>query len=233
MTRSLTDLKNAFSGKKGVIVANGPSTKSIDFDVLKASNAITFASNRVSLLYESTSWRPHFYVCFAVGPLKHKEWRESIERAVENESTTCFVSESFRSFLPVQDNIVFVDNVSEHYRHDPVPDNLFDISPEDHFLKSFSATVPMFQLCLYTGVKNIAIVGQDGYQPDREENHFSKDYGFPPTDFKKVNKRIKDVHHVLKKYADREKVSVHNLSKISILDEYPVVEIQQFVRSRN
>jgi len=229
MNKQLNKLKNSLTDRKAIIIANGPSTSKIDFSVLKQSDICSFATNRISLIYDKTDWRPDFYVCFAQLPTKNKEWQESVIKATLNDTTTCFVPEQFLFFLPKRKNITFVKNVYEHYRHSPIPNNLFEISPQQNFLKSYSATVPLLQLSLFMGVKKLALVGQDGYLNERKNNHFCESYGFNPTDFKKTNKRLQDVHNVLSKYIKTKNIEVYNLSKVSILKQYSKIGLKEFI----
>lgn len=229
MDKKLNKLQGTLAGDKALIMGNGPSLAGLNLDLLEGSGLTSFATNRISLIYNKTSWRPDFYVCFAQLPLHHEEWRQSLRSATQEYKTTCFVHNKFSSFLEVSDNTTFVKNVHEHDRHSTVPSGLFSISPEDKFLKSFTSTVPLIQLCLYMGAKKIAIIGQDGYDLSRKENHFSKDYGFDPGSFEKTNRRFNAVHNVLKKHVEENDIQVYNLSQISILEHYPKITLEQFL----
>lgn len=55
--------KNKYAGKRCFIVANGPSLRAEDLDLLHARGEITFAMNRIYKLFPQTSWRPTYYVC--------------------------------------------------------------------------------------------------------------------------------------------------------------------------
>lgn len=55
----LANLKDVALGKPIIIVGNGPSLKSVDFDSLVGTNS--FAANRISLLFDKTAWRPTYF----------------------------------------------------------------------------------------------------------------------------------------------------------------------------
>lgn len=52
-------LKDLHRGKRCFIIGNGPSLAIADLDRLQ--NEITFASNRITLAFEETDWRPSYY----------------------------------------------------------------------------------------------------------------------------------------------------------------------------
>lgn len=58
----LKKLRNIHKGKRCFIIGNGPSLTSEDLDILKAHNEITFAFNRIYHIFDSTSWRPTYYI---------------------------------------------------------------------------------------------------------------------------------------------------------------------------
>ena len=223
----ISSLKDSYSSSKAIIIGNGPSLKQLDLGLLSKNNIVSFAVNRISLSYDKTNWRPDFYFCFSSN-YKHKEWKNDIKNACLQKETKCFVHKDFRSFLPEQENIFFVD-VFEHYRHSSIPDDLFSISPEKHFLKSYSATVSAYQLCFYMGIKNIGIIGQDGYVKEKQ-NHFDERYKFDPSNFEKTNNRIIRLHKVIKKYCDEHGIKIQNFSKSCIIEEYPITEIMDFLK---
>jgi len=230
---NIKKIKNLLSDKKAIIMGNGPSLSNVDLSLLQRSEIISFATNRLSLIYESTDWRPDFYCCFVSST--PKEWQKSISKACKSENTTCFVHERFSSFVENSENVNFIKNVFEHDRHGSIPKDLFDISVEDTFLKSYTAVVPLYQLCFYMGFKQICIVGQDGYKgygPD----HFAKSYGqasgnsMNPAKARKINDRYTRLHKVIKNHAVKNDIQIYNLSKQSIIKEYEIIELDDFIR---
>ena len=55
----LEQIRNRHKGQRGFIIANGPSLRTDDLELLK--NEITIASNKIHLAFESTVWRPHYF----------------------------------------------------------------------------------------------------------------------------------------------------------------------------
>ena len=54
-------LKDKHKGERCFIIGNGPSLNINDLDMLK--NEITFAVNRIYLMFDRTDWRPTYYLC--------------------------------------------------------------------------------------------------------------------------------------------------------------------------
>src|SRR5699024_7865108 len=52
-------LRNCHKGERCFIIGNGPSLRAEDLDKLK--NEITFACNRINLIFDQTDWRPTYY----------------------------------------------------------------------------------------------------------------------------------------------------------------------------
>ncbi len=60
----LNSLRNKFSGERVFIMGNGPSLNNTPLDLLK--DDYVFGLNRVSLLFDRITWRPHFFTAFDV-----------------------------------------------------------------------------------------------------------------------------------------------------------------------
>lgn len=60
MRTQLSKFINVHHGERCFIIGNGPSLKIDDLEYLK--NEITFASNQVYYMFDTTSWRPTYYV---------------------------------------------------------------------------------------------------------------------------------------------------------------------------
>ena len=54
----LQALKDCHKGRRAIVVGNGPSLLAVDLEKLK--NEITFASNKIYMVFEETSWRPTY-----------------------------------------------------------------------------------------------------------------------------------------------------------------------------
>jgi len=213
--------------KKALILGNGPSLSELDFEYLKTREDIdTFACNRIDLIYDKTDWRPDYYFCFSWN-LRADEWKEGLTKIVSCKRTKCFVASALISG-PKHNNLVYVDHLYEHSRHKPIPQNLFEPDWCNLQVKSFSATVPMFQYCFSNKYTHIAIIGQDGYIHEKGKNHFDEFYGGEAGDFKKTNDRILRLHDIIDKHSRERKIKVNILTDNSIIKIHEKINIEDW-----
>ena len=227
----MSSLKNLYlkhhTKLNAVVMGNGPSLNNYDFDLIKKNykdDTIFLACNRISNLFHENnmSWRPDIYTCFTSESLISKDWQNSIDRCLQDNTIYSFVFDNYRKVTKLEsfhENIFFCKEVLEHSRHEKVKNNFIDVPLELGFLKSYSATVTLFQICNWLNVKNIFLIGQDGYTKKRGDNHFSKTYNFEPGSFENSNNRILSVHRELKDYFIKKNVAIFNASNNSILNE--------------
>lgn len=78
------DNKNAFRGRRGFVIGNGPSLRIADLEKLHSSKEICIASNRIYLAFSETDWRPDFLTCSdrLVWGKFHREICEVSDRAI-------------------------------------------------------------------------------------------------------------------------------------------------------
>jgi hypothetical protein len=58
---ALRALKGRHAGQRCFIIGNGPSLRADDLERLRGE--VTFAFNRIYLMFEHTAWRPTYYIC--------------------------------------------------------------------------------------------------------------------------------------------------------------------------
>lgn len=61
-SKALRELKNMHSNEICFIIGNGPSLSYEDLDVLHKNKVVTFAFNRIYLIFDKTKWRPDYYI---------------------------------------------------------------------------------------------------------------------------------------------------------------------------
>ena len=61
--KKIAQYRNKYVGGRCFIVANGPSLRVEDLDLLYERGEITFGMNRIYKLFDQTHWRPTYYVC--------------------------------------------------------------------------------------------------------------------------------------------------------------------------
>lgn len=61
--KQISAFAGKYAGQRCFIVANGPSLRAEDLDLLSERGEITFGMNRIYKMFDQTKWRPTFYVC--------------------------------------------------------------------------------------------------------------------------------------------------------------------------
>lgn len=249
----LEKLRNNYKNKSAILFGNGPSISDLDFEILKKNkNIITLTTNLISDICKRNNWYPNIYGAFFCEPLRGKEYQRlfkknlnypgTIEQALyaqdcikyltENQNVECFLHCWYKNFLTSQDNINFVK---------PILWNRFKNFPKDAFQKYempnkflwHNATTVLYQLSFYFKFKNIAIIGQDGYQLDKEchfENYkgpkILKDINY----MKKVNLRIEKLLDAVEYSSKIRNINVFDLSQRSIFKHFPKIKLDQYLK---
>lgn len=146
--------KGRYTGKRCFIIANGPSLRPEDLDLLHDRGEITFAMNRIYKLFPDTQWRPTFYVC------------EDELIAGEQQSEINAV-EAKEKFIPIEiawwHNIV-IDNACYfhlNYHEDQRFPNGFSTDCAHQIDCRGTVTCTCMQLAAYMGFQEIYLLGVD------------------------------------------------------------------------
>jgi len=150
-----------FSGKhKGMrcfIIGNGPSLSISDIEALRGE--VTFASNRIYRLYDTTNWRPLYWVGVDLEFLLID--KKQLLQTMEEKETTFFVTNDFKSFgtkpnvyycLP--DHKFYIDK----FRTYPIK---FSDNAELGLAFGGTVTYVAIQLAVYMGFNEIYLLGID------------------------------------------------------------------------
>ena len=237
--------------KKAIVMGNGPSLGAIDFDTLRESKISTYATNRIASLCREKNWHPNYYSVFFSAPHQGsrivlpsgevKDYsagnreeglsaQKDIEYLCNQENTTCYVHEWYRYFLKSEYRNVNFTTPRLWSRFEEFPMGIMDkYSAPNNFLW-WIATTSLFQLCVYHEVDTIGIVGIDGYDLTLKNNHYEGYKGSDPGSMERSNKKIKRQHDVISDYLDRKKISVYNLSEKSIIQNYPFLSFENFLK---
>lgn len=180
--RRLAALKDVHRGRTAVIVGNGPSLRLADLDALAASDAVTFAFNKIYLAYDRTPFRPTY---FMVEDHLVAENNAAAIDAVRG-STRLYRDFLLRWLQPADDAVLFGLSIEE-----PKDGRVgFSVDPLD-LCWGASVTYSALQLALYMGCEKVYLTGIDftftmpGVQPKdvlvagAERNHFLPEYRQP------------------------------------------------------
>jgi len=236
--------------KKAIIMGNGPSLSTINFDLLQKSKIRTYATNRIATICREKDWSPDYYCVFFSAPhqgsrllLPSGELKDysagnkqealsaqkDIEYLCKNKSTVCYVHDWYKYFLKKEYTNVNFTNPRLWSRFQEFPMGIMDKHDAPSDFLWWIATTSLFQLCVYNKVDTIGIIGVDGYDLSLKNNHYEGYAGADPGNMKRSNKKIKRQHDVISEYLNRKNINVYNMSENSIVENYPHMNIEEFI----
>ena len=246
MNTVFKEYQNIHKGKRVFLVANGPSLKQTNLDLLK--DEISIAMNRIPLIYpDNPLWRPTYYL-FSSTNVRHPAWgpawTNSVRQAVSDPSTTSFIASMFKQYIdPIGafPQIKWFDQMSEQK---PTPNGdilevCFSKNVVQRIDKSGTTMNLALQLSYHMGFSEIVFVGADlGWAGDRgstnDPNHFDKSYraDIAPEKIYKINNQMRNVHSLAyKNFSERDiQVSFYNASKKTVLDVYPIIDFESYAK---
>jgi len=174
--KKLKKLHNIHKGKRCFVIANGPSLKKIDFELLK--NEYTIGMNRIYLMEKENGFKPNYLVC-----IDKKSQLLQFTDEYNNQSGICFYEWNLRKKFDNKENFIFIKG-----KFSPK----FCINAEYELLGSGkSVTYTCLQLAYFMGFSEVYLIGKDhSYNTNQkagvginssgeEENHFIKGYYKP------------------------------------------------------
>ena len=173
--KKLSAFRDLHKGKRCFVIANGPSLKKIDFDLLK--NEYTIGMNRIYLMKEQNGFMPNYLACIDVKS-QILQFHEELDKV----QIPCFFNFNLRNKFSKTSNQCFVfDKLS--------PAFATDISKP--YGSGKSVTYIAIQLAYFMGFSEVYLIGKDhsynttvaagtGIKSDgKEDNHFIKGYYKP------------------------------------------------------
>lgn len=239
--------KNKHKGERVFLIGNGPSLAETDLSLLEHEN--TIAMNRISLIYpKAGKWRPTYYL-FSSTNVKDKtwgeEWLSSVQTAILNPKTTSFIASEFQKYIDPNEkftNVNWFSSLSETRPNDrgEVSPNSFSKDIVKRIDKSGTTMNLALQLAYHMGFSEIILVGADlGWTKDSgtrsDPNHFDKNYRANISNPYKANQQMRNVHKlalsIFKK--DKPEVKIYNASLRTVLDIYPIIDYDEYIRNNN
>ncbi len=239
--------KNKHEGERVFIIANGPSLKDTDLDILE--NEVTIAMNRISLIYDKNpKWKPTYYLFSSTNVRPDKpwgaEWTSSVREAISKEETTSFVAYQFKNYIDPTNQFPKVKWFSSMTETKPtqegiLSDSSFSTDIVESIDKSGTTMNLALQLCYHMGFSEIVIVGADlGWSKDlgtkSDPNHFVESYRADIPKPEKVNHQMRNVHSLAKKrFSERGcGTKIYNASLSTVLDVYPIINYEKYVSKK-
>ena len=163
----LIEYHNIHENERCFIVANGPSIQKTNLDLLQ--NEFTFGLNRIYLNFQTSSFRPTYYV--AVNELVLRQFNSEIEKLTMPK----FLNWNCRSFFKKFDNrLMFL-------KPKLVFNDYFESDLAKPFVFGGTVTFVTLQLAYFMGFKEVILVGLDhrynekGIPNEKETRSYEKD----------------------------------------------------------
>ena len=221
-----------------LIVCNGPSLKKEDLESL--SHIPSIASNKISLLFDKTSWRPSLYTiadALLIFKLKEKHYEDfplvlcpdytySMVRSSKKLAWKTYVREGGPDALDATEGI-----------HDPI---------EVGFFRPNTITVSQIQLAMWLGAENIYVIGCDhSYAEERHANSAKLDHGSVSNHFDPryrvkgeiVNsaaiEKMESDYEYVEQLAKKNNVKIKNISRKTALSTFELASVEQTLNDTN
>ena len=235
--KQIASFKNLHVGQRCFIVANGPSLRPEDLDLLHERGEITFGMNRIYKLFDQTAWRPTYYVC-------------EDELIAQSQQTQINEIEAKAKFIPIELkwwHHVSIENAC--YFH-------LNYNERDRYPLSFSTdiahqldcrgtvTFSCMQLAAYMGFSEIYLLGVDhNYQKTIDLNGNvvvdpnAKDYFCEGYDADIKDVVVHDMGNNTRAYMDAKKycdatgcTTIYNATRGGKLEVFKRVNFDELVR---
>ncbi len=220
-------LKNKHRNEKCFIIGNGPSLQIGDLENIQRLKIPSFGMNLIYGMYESTTWRPTYYVI-----------------------TECEIYHTYLDDIKhLRHDNLFVKNFYDLSKEDYIKDVIYypgyarrsyyeeqkisgDISKVVY--AGYSVLFDSIQIALYMGFNEIYLIGADfSYKGDPRDkgNHI---YDNVLTDKRTVasKARVDITYHALevaKEYAERQGVKIYNATRGGNLEVFPRIELDKIL----
>ena len=227
----IENFKNVHKGKRGFIVATGPSLRMDDLEMLRRNHEICISVNGIVNAIDNTSWRPDYYA--VSDPLAWKLYKDKCEKL---EAKAYFISDISWDFIDyyIKDNFY-----KWHFmRQEILPEQKETPDISEDFAEGafFGATVAYeagVQLALYMGLSEIYLLGADTPNggatmhfddvdnPNRERSTLAQNY-----------LRIVKAYESARQLAERRNVKIYNATRGGDLEVFERVNFDDLFRSK-
>jgi hypothetical protein len=226
----LMSFRRRHRGHRVFLLGNGPSLNKTNLDLIKREYSI--AMNRIALIYSRTDWRPTYYL-YTADNINNRiwgdKWRESVNQAVAEASTTSFVWDIFKDKVKDNPRIHWTTNVTEG---EIATEGTFSTNAAQWISKTGTSMNVAYQLAFHMGFSEIYILGCDlnwrtSIGTGRDPNHFDTAYSARIPNGEVERARMRRVHVFAGERLGRAGVKVFNATSNTLLDVFPVVDFEK------
>lgn len=230
---ALSLLQNRHVGKRAVIIGNGPSLTAADLDRL--GDTVTFASNKIYLIFDDTEWRPDYY-----SVEDSLVMMNNLEQITALSGVTKIFPDTMRAFGYRGADAVFVPFhlplSLKNPRSDPeFPGFGIDLRHGLHW--GSTVAYSQIQLAAFMGCSEIVMIGIDHnydlpkkrqgafYVHDGERNHFHPEYRQPGELWHQPNLDVLAVSYARAREVCAERgIQILNASRQTRLDVFETAD---------
>lgn len=228
----LKSLKGIHQGKRCFIIGNGPSLTSDDLDTLKAHNEITFAFNRIFHIFDSTSWRPTYYIS------QDEKMLTGCQEEVGNlEPEIKFIPAELQWYNGIKikgSSLFHIENCD--FSKKP----LFSENIAKRIYNSRTVVYTAIQIAVYMGFKEIYLIGVDHHFhtsmnskgeiviDKTAKDYFSDKYNEDRENLYIPNTDLSTLAFIAaKEYADAHGIKIYNATRGGKLEVFPRVDFEE------
>lgn len=167
----LNKLRNEYFGKKAIIIANGPSLRNVDMNLLKT--VYTFGLNKIFLMFDKTDFRPSSITVVNLDVIK-----QNLDY-FNNTNLPLFIDSWGINYIKPRKNIIYIHHSSQ-------PKFARDVSLS--YYMGATVTFAAMQLAFHMGFSKVGVVGLDHNFKEKgfaaqlvqggeiDHNHFDPNY---------------------------------------------------------
>lgn len=221
----LENYRNKHMGERCFIIGNGPSLNKEDLE--KLDSEITFACNRIYVMFDNLKWRPTYYSCQDPTII-----RSCINEINNQKKLIKFIKPTGEKKYDINDAIYFNVNYSfsKNRKKPPFSDNM-----RLGIYDGLSVVYSQMQIAAYMGFKEIYLIGVDcNYSIDNRtinENSYPdkrmyepKKVGMPP-DFEYTFK----AYYSAKEYCKEKGIVIKNATRGGKLEVFDRVNLDDIL----
>ena len=205
---------------RAFVVGNGPSLARTHLHRL--AGEVSYAMQRIHLIYPHTSWRPTHWVCVDRDPDTDGRWLQDASFHLM-QGYPCYFRSHWIDDLPHVPNARFL-NMCAHYDSGiggPQTPTAWHLPEICRYGGSMATAL---QLALLGGYDPVYVIGADlGLTADPTTNHFSPDYGrrLPADEVDRDNAMLVNMHRLAHTAYREAGVEIFNATLGGQLEEYP------------
>jgi hypothetical protein len=139
--------KNAYAGKKAIIICNGPSLRKVNFDSLIGTDVFYFGLNKINLMFDDTQFRPNAVV--------------ASNYLVMEQNAPFFNTTDIPLFLNADKHALIKDRPNVQFVHFSSIPRKFARDCSVSLFQGHTVTYTALQLAFHMGFSSVGIIGCD------------------------------------------------------------------------